>query len=311
MAKIKLLPTIAAALLTPGLIVALAQAQTNRTWVSGQGADSGACGITAPCKTFAYAQTQTAVPGEIDVLDPGDFGRMNITSSLSLVNDGAGVAAIGVSSGNAITITAGPSDSVHLRGLTITGIGGGSNGIDFASGGDLSVENCVVRYFAGAGISVSPSTSSSFTVLNTIASNNNSGILVQPTGAAAVSGVFSNTTAYANASGIIVNGALMTGTTLNVTIVDSEASSNGTSGVLAGSVAGGAAVGVMLRNVVASYNGGGLVAQTNATLFVAQSVITGNITGVSPVGGGIINSYGDNDIEGNTTDGGLTTIATH
>jgi hypothetical protein len=69
----------------------------------------------------------------------------------------------------------------------------------------------------------------------------------------------------------------------------------------------------MLRNVVASNNGGGLVAQSNTIFRVAHSVITGNTTGVSLAGGGIINSYGDNDIDGNTSDntGVLTVILQH
>jgi hypothetical protein len=87
------------------------------------GTDSGACTRAAPCRTFALALTQTAAGGEIDVLDPAGYGAVTINKSISIVNDGVGVAAIGASSGNAITITAGASDSVHLRGLTIEGKG--------------------------------------------------------------------------------------------------------------------------------------------------------------------------------------------
>ncbi len=95
----------------------------NRTWVSGKGTDSGACTRAAPCQTFAFALTQTAAGGEIDVLDPAGYGTVTITKAISIVNDGVGVAAIGTASGNGITINAGASDSVHLRGLTIEGIG--------------------------------------------------------------------------------------------------------------------------------------------------------------------------------------------
>lgn len=315
MITITSLPTIAGALLACGLFPATAAALANRTWVSGHGTDSGACTFTLPCKTFAFALTQTASPGEIDVLDPAAYGPVTITQSVSIVNDGPGVAAIGITSGNAITIVAGPTDSIHLRGLTIAGNGGGSNGIEFDSGADLTIDDCVIRNFAGAGIIISPSTSSSFSVSHTIASNNNVGILVQPTGSAVVSGVLSSTTANTNISnGIVVNGGLTAGTMLNVTIVDSEASNNSSgSGVLANSAAGKAATAVMLRNVIASYNGGGLVAQTNTILRVAHSVITGNSTGVNAAGGGVINSYGDNNIDGNTSDktGVLTPLAMH
>jgi hypothetical protein len=54
------------------------------------------------------------------VLDPAGYGTVTITKAISIVNDGAGVAAIGASSSNAITaimINAGASDNVHLRGI--------------------------------------------------------------------------------------------------------------------------------------------------------------------------------------------------
>ena len=70
MIKTASLPTIAGALLAFGLSTAPAQAGPNRTWVSGHGTDSGACALAAPCRTFAFALTQTAAGGEIDVLDP-------------------------------------------------------------------------------------------------------------------------------------------------------------------------------------------------------------------------------------------------
>ncbi|HEY8031150.1 MAG TPA: hypothetical protein VIF02_01915 [Methylocella sp.] len=313
MTKVTPLPIIAGALFACGLSATPAAALSGRTWVSGHGTDSGACTLAAPCKTFAFALTQTAPPGEIDVLDPGAFGKVTIPSSISIINDGVGVAAIGIGSGDAITITAGATDSIHLRGLIIEGVTGATNGIVFKSGGNLAIENCVLRNFVGSGISISPSTSSSFSVSNTIASNNNVGIIVQPTGSAALTGVFSNTTATTNLNGIVVNGAGTTGT-LNVSIADSNLSNNSSgSGVLANSVAANPPVNVMLRNVVASNNGGGLVAQSNTIFRVAHSVITGNTTGVSLAGGGIINSYGDNDIDGNTSDntGVLTVILQH
>ncbi len=219
MIKIAPLQAIAGALLALGLSAAPAQAEPNRTWVSGMGT-SGARTRAAPCKTFAFALTQTAAGGEIDVLDPAGYGAVTINHAISIVNDGVGVAAIGVSSGNAITINAGATDSVHLRGLTLTGLGSGANGILFNRGGILAIENCVVRNFTFAGINISPSTSSSFSVSNTIASNNaGSGISVVPAGLGVVTGVLSNVTANNNAfDGIVVNGSFTRGASPNVTM---------------------------------------------------------------------------------------------
>ncbi|MDQ6701827.1 MAG: hypothetical protein M3Z96_01330 [Pseudomonadota bacterium] len=74
MIKIASLPTIAGALLAFGLSAVAAHA-ANRTFVSGKGTDSGACALAAPCRTFAFALTQTAAGGEIDVLDPAAMAR--------------------------------------------------------------------------------------------------------------------------------------------------------------------------------------------------------------------------------------------
>ena len=187
----------------------------------------------ASIRTFAFALAQTAASGEIDVLDPAGYGPVTINKAISIVNDGVGVAAIGAGSGNRVTINAGASDSVHLRGLTIEGLGSGANGILFNTGKSLAIENCVIRNF-GIGIFIAPSTSSSFSVSNTIVScNSNFGMSVQPTGSAVVSGVLSKVTTNNNGGGIAVVGAATTGASLNVTIVDSEASNN-TFGVVAG-----------------------------------------------------------------------------
>ena len=62
----------------------LAHAQATRTWVSGVGDDANPCSRTARCKTFAGAISKTAAGGEISVLDPGGFGGVTITKSITL-----------------------------------------------------------------------------------------------------------------------------------------------------------------------------------------------------------------------------------
>jgi hypothetical protein len=300
-----------------GLAGAPAQAGPNRTWVSGTGTDSGACTRAAPCRTFAFALTQTNAGGEIVVLDPAGYGPLTITKAISIVNDGAGTAAIGGGSAlTAVVINAGATDSVHLRGLTIEGTGGGTtNGIIFNTGGNLAIENCVVRNFLFGGIFIAPTGSStpmSFSVSNTIASNNGlNGINVQGNGNP-ITGVLSRVTA--NNNGNIGIGVSSIAGSLNVTIVGSEASNNGGAGVNAGDAAfSNGPTAVMLRSVVASNNKTGLEADgSGVVLRVAQSVVTGNTTGVNTSGGGTIKSYGDNNIDGNSTNGSPTaTIPTH
>src|SRR6202521_4172668 len=112
------------------IFVSLANAQASRTWVSGVGDDVNPCSRTAPCKTFAGAISKTAAGGEINCLDPGGFGAVTITKSITISCE-AGTAGVLVSFTNGITISAAGGDNVVLRGLDIEGIGTGLTGVKF------------------------------------------------------------------------------------------------------------------------------------------------------------------------------------
>src|SRR5579884_3459707 len=96
----------------------LALAQATRTWVSGVGDDANPCSRTAPCKTFAGAISKTAAGGEINVLDPGGFGAVTITKSITISSESP-EAGVLVSGTNGIVIAAGPTDTVILKNLDI------------------------------------------------------------------------------------------------------------------------------------------------------------------------------------------------
>src|SRR5216684_1702669 len=137
-------------------------AQASRTWVSGVGDDANPCSRTAPCKTWAGAISKTAPGGEIDALDPGGFGAVTITKSITLDGGGGQVASTLVNGTNGIVIAAGASDIVTIRNIRINGIrvgaNGGINGIRLQSGGELHVEHCNIFGFTNAGIDIEPST---------------------------------------------------------------------------------------------------------------------------------------------------------
>src|SRR6516164_6813840 len=101
-----------------------AQAQRARVFVSVNGNDSNPCTALSPCRTFQAAHDAVQAGGEIDVLDTGGYGTLNITKSISIVNPGGVVASIATASGqSAIAINAGPTDTISLRGLTLDGVG--------------------------------------------------------------------------------------------------------------------------------------------------------------------------------------------
>ena len=154
----------------------LAYAQAPRTWVSGVGDDANPCSRTAPCKTFAGAISKTAAGGEISVLDPGGYGGVTITKSLTLSGDGT-LASVLVAGTNAITINTTappPLPVVTLRNLSIIGLGTGINGINMFNGASLVVDRVTISGFATAAISVS--TGKAVVVNSTITQNPGIGV---------------------------------------------------------------------------------------------------------------------------------------
>ena len=115
--------------------VSLASAQASRTWVSGVGDDANPCSRTAPCKTFAGAISRTAAGGEISVLDPGGFGTVTITKSITISGVGENASILG-STTNGINISAGVNDVVTLHNIQINGFTNGLIGIRFVTGRD-------------------------------------------------------------------------------------------------------------------------------------------------------------------------------
>src|SRR5215470_10398257 len=128
-----------------------AYALSNRTFVSGTGNDANPCSLAAPCRSFAGALAQTNAGGEIAILDTAGYGALTIGQAVSIVNEEGVEAGITVTSGDGITINAGASDVVNLRGLTLVGAGG-VNGITFNSGATLNIQYCVIRGFTNNGI---------------------------------------------------------------------------------------------------------------------------------------------------------------
>jgi hypothetical protein len=160
-------------------LASLGHAQASRTWVSGVGDDLNPCSRTAPCKTFAGAILRTAAGGEIDALDPGGFGQVVISKSITI--DGTGVlASILAASGNGITINSKETTnliSVRLRGLSINGLGSGAYGINVIAADKVVIEDSVIDGFAGPGINVK--TGAVF-VKNTAIRNNKVGVNAAP-----------------------------------------------------------------------------------------------------------------------------------
>jgi hypothetical protein len=281
----------------------IAQAQASRTWVSGVGDDANPCSRTAPCKTWAGAISKTAACGEIDALDPGGFGAVTITKSITI--DGTGTfASILASLTNGIIINAGVNDVITIRGLSINGFCNGINGINILSAKTVNVEDCVIfRFNTGNGITVNEANDLNLNVRNSVIRDNTlDGINTTSSGgnvkvtldrvsligngngfharsgtrATARSCVFSNN----SQNGIF--GDAQTGALVNLFVWDSQISVNGQAGVKSGNAGNPGVTGITLN----------------------QNQIDRNIgPGVSITAPGVINTFGNNSILGNSADG--------
>ncbi|RWC47446.1 MAG: right-handed parallel beta-helix repeat-containing protein [Mesorhizobium sp.] len=305
--------SLAVLLLASVFLIAPASAQATRTWVSGVGDDVNPCSRTAPCKTFAGAISKTAAGGEINCIDSGAYGAVTITKSMTISCPEV-EAGVLHSATNGVVINAAATDVVVLRGLDINGAppnAPGLNGVRFLVGAALHVEECLIHGSIGAtpngaGILFSPSGTSELYVNNSTIIRNNDGIRIQPTGTGVAKVIIENSAIENNnLAGLKADGSSNTGGS-NTTIVNSSASGNTNAGISIFNPPGGPAINIMVDSVAVANNGasGGLrVDGANATIRIGRSTISGNGLGTAILNGGVVSSYGNNQLNGNTADG--------
>ena len=265
-----------------------------RTYVSGLGSDSNPCTAASPCATFQAALAMTLAGGEIFVLNSADYGPVTINKALTITSEGA-AGGILATSGAAITISAGASDVVNLRGLAVDGANTGTVGIQFVSGKSLTIQKSFVRNFTNSGLSFTPGASATLFVSDTVVTSNANNGIVVASGSGTVKGALNRVNVSGNGVGILASGS---GVSLAVT--DAMANNNGYGIGVASSA-------VSIRNLAASGNSVGIAAdQSAAVVRVAQSTITGNGTGWQATNSAQVQSYGNNNVGGNTSDGAAT-----
>lgn len=177
-------------------LVAPARAAALETWVSGVGDDANPCSRTDPCKTFAGAISKTEEGGIIRVLDPGGYGSVNITKSITIDATGPLGSVLG-SNVNSVVVNAGPTDRVVLRGLDLTG---GQNfntscgpnqvsGVRVVSAGLVQIENTWINLTSVSGVEVAPSVNPAKVVItgSQIRNGCGPGVRVNPTAGVAAS----------------------------------------------------------------------------------------------------------------------------
>ena len=275
-----------------------AQAQATRTWVSGVGDDVNPCSRTAPCKTYAGAISKTAKDGEISTLDPGGFGTLTITKSIT-VNGGGGGQGYGsvlsalAPQGFLINITD-PADvrkSVKLNGLDINGASSGTDGIRMIAGSSLVVENTNIDGVVGDGIEIAAGAAGTIEVfIRNVSIRNSATTGMKMTSTGATLNVSVDNSQIANCG----TGVDAQGGTLNIS--RSTVSGNSGSGL---SASNGSIINAIGNSVTS--NGTGFNCTAPSTIRIGQNNVFRNGTGLG--GGGTYESFGNNHILGNTSDG--------
>ena len=267
-------------LLTPGG----ALAQATRTWVSGVGDDVNPCSRTAPCKTFAGAISKTAARGEINALDPGGYGPVTITKSITI--DGKGFVSSVLASGTTgvlINLAGTPTGKVTLKNLSISGAGTGINGVRVLAAGTVRIEDVKIFGFGTTGISYEPSGNTGSLIVqdSSIHDVAGVGILLQPQAGGRARARIRDISLDDNNDGLRADAALgrISANMSRSSIFDSGQVGGTGVAVGAGGVAG-------------------------ATVRLSDNDISGNLVGLSvTTGGSSILSFGNNMITGNTVDG--------
>jgi len=290
------LALVGAALCLP---TAPAQAQATRTWVSGVGDDVNPCSRTAPCKTWAGAISKTADGGEIDALDPGGFGGVTITKSITLDGGGGQVASILVAGTNGINISAQANAVVIIKNIRFQGgLGNGGNpgnsgqtAIKINTANMVVIENNEIYGFAVNGIQDARAGGGRLFVRNnTIFNTAGTGILINGgAGAARIDAALDgNAVSFAgtgitaaNSPHVTVKRTTVSNVTGNALDVETGATvMNFDDGIISNSVTG-------------------LLTVGGASLFLSNTDLVNNGTGAN----GAWNSYLNNRISGNGSPG--------
>ncbi len=281
----------------------LAQAQATRTWVSGVGDDVNPCSRTAPCKTFAGAISKTAAGGEIDCLDPGGFGTVTITKSITIDGTwGGGFGSILASGTNGVNVNDSASGTpntiiVTLRKLSINGAGTtlGTNGVNFTSGKSVNIEHCEIFNFSQNAVRVATTTASinyELHMRDVDIYNSANGVNLSSAGAGSSISALMDELSIKHANptsgdGVIVgtNSAAVLRNSY-ITIMDKGLDLN-------------TAFGASIINTTISACTTGINVAGGGTSRITHSAITNNATGVN-FAGGTLRSFGDNVYDGNT-----------
>jgi len=284
-------------LLGSALPVTSANAQATRTWVSGVGDDVNPCSRTAPCKTFAGAISKTAAGGEIDCLDPGGFGTVTITKSMTIDCGTFPGGSLNAGNINGVLVnTAAATDKVILRNLVIQGTisspspGPGLNGVRWINlGQELHLDRVVITGDTTIGVDVNKTSAGTLFVRNTYIAEVPTGISVNSSVASAVAVIDHSQIVGMTGTCVVAKANAL------VAISNSVISTCGT-----GLSAANSGAIVNANNNVISFSQTGVSAVSGATIRMSNNDLYDNTTGINAAAGASFQSGQNNRVSGGT-----------
>jgi hypothetical protein len=255
------------------------EAQLARVFVSVNGNDLNVCSnIATPCRTLGGGVTQVDDNGEVIVIDSGSYAGATITKPVK-INVAEGVVAF---SGLPITVNPGADKMVALRGLTLKSATPLSGiGITVVSG-RLSVERSVIDgWFTGIDLQAG---AEKLWVGETIFRNNQAPLQA------------------ASGTHVVIEGSRSINDERGFTFLA------GSTGVFSKTEISGRLYAAYVAGVVTvsdcriSDKQVALWVDVGGVLRLSGTVVTKNLTGIKNDLGGVYETYGTNQIRGNTTD---------
>jgi hypothetical protein len=284
------------------------------------GGSGTACGATAPCISLQLAHDAASQGGEIRCLGGGPaLPVQEVTISKSITIDRNAATWYATVNGPGIVVTISNATVSSFSGPASAGIG-----IDFQNGAALFLESYIIQDWNAASTSGGPGIGVNFAppsgvtarlhITDSIVRGNGlsasgGGVIIQPSGSGSARVLVERTRMENNTYGIFANGTGSTGV-ISVVVRDSVIGNNAVSGISSFTAAGHSVTSVTVDRSASVLNGAnGILSQgANAFVFLTESTVMANTTGLNAVSGGAIFSYQNNRLTGNVTDGAPTAV---
>jgi hypothetical protein len=284
------------------LFAATPAAAIPRTWVSSTGGGV-ACTRAAPCATFQAAHDATDTNGEINCVDSGAFGGLNISKSITIDCAGTVASAAGVSMFNAF------GAKVRLRNLTISAPGGSA--VADTTTAVLFIENCMLTNSeSGVGHSVEMGFPRLFITDSVIANNTDAGVAISPIIFASVRATIDGVRLERNGTAGLDAHVTTGSQTISVHVRNSVLAGNRT-GVGIGKPGPGESVisvTVDRSNITLNADEGVFPFGSGRTVILGRSTVLSNGQGILNGVGAQTLSYQNNHLTGNVVDGAPTNV---